>query len=72
MWTQISEVTTRGSKNDWTEISIKYLIESALEHIELRTVVVSIFQNPNRNIKEESCGNSSGSHQLQIADSLDY
>ena len=71
MWAKVPKVTTWGSKIEWTEISIKYLIESALEHIELRTVVVSIFQNPNRNIKEESCGNSSSRHQLQRSDSLD-
>ena len=72
MWAEISAKTSGGSKNDWTEISIKYLIESAIEHNELRTVVVSIFQNPIRNIKEESCGNSSGRYQLQRANSLDY
>ena len=72
MWTQVLEVATRGSKNDWIEVSINYIIESAIEPKELWVVVVTISQNPVGNIKEESCGNSSSRHQLQRNDSLDY
>lgn len=52
MWAKVPKVTTWGSKNEWTEISIKYLIESVIEHYELRTVIVSISQNTDGNIKE--------------------
>ena len=70
MWAKVSKVTTRGSKIDWTEVSIKYIIESAIDHNEKRKLGESISQNPDGNIKEESCGNSSSRHKLQRTDSL--